>query len=232
MPSLKTPSGSIRFKSVALYFGVKQINKEIAAENLHILKEILDRRGVRFQLAFGTLLGAVREHDFISHDEDIDLAMLDEDRDSLLEALGELYEAGFRVCRFDRRDLLSLMRKGEYIDFYFYRPYADGLRSSSGWINLERHVAESIAITFKGEEYLVPADWEEYLVGEYGRDWRTPVKYNDYAMSPVKVVLFRLKERLKEILPDFLYFRLAAGPQRKMEEKSLSHLRRNLGLKI
>ena len=61
-------------KTIPLFPGVKRIDKEIAFENLCLLKSILDANGIKFQLAFGTLLGVVREHDFIDHDEDIDLA--------------------------------------------------------------------------------------------------------------------------------------------------------------
>ena len=232
MPTLPTPSGPIRFKSVALYPGVQQINKEIAAENLKLLKEILDRHGVQFQLAFGSLLGAVREHDFIDHDEDIDLAFMAEDRDTVLAAMPDLYKEGFRVCRYDRRDLVSVMRRGEYIDFYFYRPYGHGLRICSGWLNRESHITRSTTIEFKGERYNVPEQWEEYLVSEYGTGWRTPVKWNNYNMGRMAVTRLELKERLKDMLPKPLFMLLAGRAQRKLEERCKARLRKNLNYKI
>ena len=70
MPSVMTSHGAIRYKTIPLFPGVKRIDKEIAFENLCLLKSILDANGIKFQLAFGTLLGVVREHDFIDHDED------------------------------------------------------------------------------------------------------------------------------------------------------------------
>lgn len=228
MPILNTPGGPIRFKSVALYPGVKQIDKAMAAENLKILKNVLGECGVEFQLAFGSLLGAVREHDFIDHDEDIDLAFLDEDRDKVLAAMPRLYDAGFKVCRYDRRDLVSIMRKGEYIDLYFYRPYGDGLRICSGSLLIENHLVNSTTLDFKGDTYNIPARWEEYLVGVYGKDWRTPVKWNDYSMPASKVAFFEFKEKLKELLPDSIFMLLARRAQKKLEAKCKARLKRNL----
>ena len=73
MPKIKTPKGTYKFKLIPNYPGWKLIDKEKAFENLSIFKEIADRNGFKFFLAYGTMLGAVREKDFIDHDEDIDL---------------------------------------------------------------------------------------------------------------------------------------------------------------
>ena len=80
MPKIHTSSGTITYKTYPLYTGVKVINKEISQENLLLLKRILDNYSIFFGLIAGTLLGAVREHDFINHDEDTDLFFLEEDK--------------------------------------------------------------------------------------------------------------------------------------------------------
>ena len=69
--TIDTPKGKYRYKFVPIFEGIKPLNKEIANENLKLLKEVCDRNGLHFLLFFGTLLGAVREHDFIKHDEDV-----------------------------------------------------------------------------------------------------------------------------------------------------------------
>lgn len=228
MPSIITSHGTIRYKTIPLFPGVKRINKEIAIENLCLLKSILNTNGIKFQLAFGTLLGAVREHDFIDHDEDIDLAFLDEDRNALLDILPELMKVGFRVCRYDRRDLLSVIRKGEYIDFYFYRPWHKGYRICSGWVNLEKHLMHSTQIKFKGMYFSVPKDYEEYLVGEYGSNWHVPLQWNNYQQPKWKIKMFDIKERLKDLLPDGLYFLLAKKPEKALCAKCCKRLKKNL----
>lgn len=36
-------------------------------------KELLESQNIKFYLIYGTLLGAIREHSFISHDYDVDI---------------------------------------------------------------------------------------------------------------------------------------------------------------
>lgn len=232
MVKIKIGNKIVKFNWVALYPGVKMIDKEIASENLSLLQSLFDKNGIRFQLAFGTLLGAVRERDFISHDEDIDLALLDEDRDRFIEILPYLESYGFKLCRYDRRDLFSLIRKGEYIDLYFYRRWKDGLMYCSGWINLEKHITNSTVIEFKGNSYNVPENWEEYLIGEYGSDWRTPVKFNNYDIPFYKRKILVIKEFIKYNMPDRLFKYVTKKVEAKMVTKCLTQLSRNLKIKI
>ena len=232
MPLIKYGKCCYRYKLVPLYPGVKQINKSRAFENLILLKKILDRHGIPFQLAFGTLLGAIREKDFISHDEDIDLTFLDEDRERFFEILPELNESGFTICRFDRNDLISIMRQGEYIDLYFYRRLNSELRVCSGWVNLSRHITDSTKIVFKGFEFNIPRQWEEYLVGEYGSDWKTPVQWNNYSMNKVNRWLFAMKEHLKATIPRWLFMPLSQKVQQRLMGKCINRLQSNLNLTL
>ena len=53
---------------------VRQFHK-YGLEALEVFNKCMNENGHKYTLAFGTLLGAVREHGFIPHDNDIDLAM-------------------------------------------------------------------------------------------------------------------------------------------------------------
>lgn len=232
MPTINTPVGKIRYKTKALYLGVKRINKEIANENLLILKRILDSHKIPFQLHAGTLLGAKREHDFIDHDEDIDLALLDKYRNDILQIIPELASEGFEICRFDHRDLLSIMRRGEYIDFYFYKDYSKNLLSCSGWLVLRSHLENSVKYEFKGNYYDIPRDWEDYLVSQYGNNWKTPLKWNNYEMPKWKRMVFYVKEHLKDYIPGFILPYLLSHASKKLTKKSIERLKKNLNLDI
>ena len=102
---IKTPIGNYYYKYIPIYLGIKPINKVIAKENLLLLKSILDNNNVLFLLSFGTLLGAVREHDFISHDEDIDLILFKKDLPKFLSLLFVLRENGFEIVRYESKRL-------------------------------------------------------------------------------------------------------------------------------
>ena len=52
MPTIKTKNGNIKYKAKHLYVGVKQINKELAFENLKLLKSIFDQNGLKFVLTY------------------------------------------------------------------------------------------------------------------------------------------------------------------------------------
>ena len=66
MASIKLSDGRVfKYKVYPLYLGIKKIDREKAKENLLLLKKITDKAGLKFALAFGTALGAIREHNFI-----------------------------------------------------------------------------------------------------------------------------------------------------------------------
>ena len=233
MPKLQLPNGTIlKYKSVPLFLGCKQIDKEIAARNLRDLKNFLSSHGVEFILAYGTLLGAVREHDFISHDEDIDLMVDEKYREKFFNLLPELRKIGFEVCRYDRRSLLSIIKDGEYIDFYFFKPWRKGLYNSGGAVVLEEFVKETAPFEFKGEKYLAPKDYEKYLLSIYGPNWRTPIKFNNYNQPKYKIALFKLKEHMKDALPDMIYFHFANKKVAEQQERICNRLKKNLGMEI
>lgn len=225
MPRIKTPKGYIKYTTIPLYEGVKVIDKVKAEENLHILMPVLEKYGIRTQLAAGSLLGAMREHDFITHDEDIDLNILEEEKGSLFSALHDLLTLGFKVARYDRRGLISIIRNGEYIDFYIFSPYRNGLRYCSGMIFPKKFVEELKTMQFKGETFYVPRETEEYLTFEYGTNWKTPVIWNNYNMSKWKCFKFMLKERLKDYIPDALFFKLVIPAEKKLYEKYYNKLK-------
>lgn len=52
-----------------------------------IVTDILEKNGINYMISFGTLLGAVRHHDFIPWDDDFDLWIFDEDYDKAIQVL-------------------------------------------------------------------------------------------------------------------------------------------------
>jgi len=226
MPSIKIANGVVNYKTHPLFLGVKRIDKKLAAENLLLLKKFLELRNVSFGLIAGTLLGAVREKDFISHDEDIDLFILDEQKYIFLNLLPDLKKEGFDVARYDRRGLLSIIRNGEYIDIYFFTPLCDKIRHCCGWCVPEDFLLKTTTIKFKDNDFIVPFDYEGFLVYEYGHNWRTPIKWVDFEMPKWKRKLNEWKEKIKELLPDFIFYPMARRIEKKVLKKYESNLAR------
>lgn len=205
MAVIKTIRGLYKFKQVDLYLGKKQINKEIAKVNLLDIKKILDKGNLYYGLIFGVLLGAIREHDFITHDQDTDLFILSEDEEKFKLLLFEMQELGFNLIRYDRRGLYSVIRDGEYIDFYVFQPFQKGIRYSGSDYVLEKHLTRTIKINFQGEEFRIPADYIEFLEIYYGYDWQTPIIWSTYNLSKFKIIREKIIVKLKRALPKTIF---------------------------
>ena len=100
--------------------------REYALDALKRFDKCLEKNGFEYTLAFGTLLGAVRERGFIKHDLDIDVAMWhDEYSDSLRVCL---QESGFSLLHSFEIDNGDLGREETYvwnnipIDIFFFYP--------------------------------------------------------------------------------------------------------------
>ena len=224
MPKIKLTRGELYYKTIPIYEGVQRIDKVAALEDLKCLKTILDSCGVEFQLSAGTLLGAIREKDFIDHDEDIDLIVLAEQKQQLFDALPQMIAENFKIARYDRRGLLSIIRGRLYIDFYFFEKWKEGIRYCSGMVYPEELVVETMDYNFKGVNVKIPKEYVNVLRYEYGDDWMTPVKWFDYESSFIKKLLVRIKSQVKEILPDKLYFYLVRSSERKLYYRYLPKL--------
>lgn len=102
----------------------KKAMDKYGLETLVAADEVVSSFGGQMFLAFGTLLGAYREHDFIKHDNDIDVGLLASQRpDNMMDLM---LKAGFKlraqqyvkesgrivVDRFERKDV--------GIDFFYF----------------------------------------------------------------------------------------------------------------
>ena len=201
MASIQTPQGKLYYKPVNLYLGIKQIDRDVAYKNLVILLNVMEQNKILVSPAYGTLLGIVRENNFIEWDEDIDLFVLEEDKQKLLNVFWELKKVGFELVRVDRGGLLySVMRHGEYIDFYIMQKLTPEIRYSGGGFMLDRHLTEVTDWTFRDVNVKIPKDYNECLTLLYG-DWKTPVKYADFHLSKQKVFMIKIINKIKMSLP-------------------------------
>ena len=158
-------------------------------EALLAAKAALENVGVPWFASFGTLLGLIREGDFISYDTDIDLgiwpeAPLDRVVASMQEhefVLRPKYSNGEIVPLHDRlKDTVNValyFRDKIALDLYVHYPVKNKIRSGLmvGPETLWYEVTEFSLKTsdFLGHQVPIPADPELYLQENYG-EWRTP----------------------------------------------------------
>ena len=204
MAYLKYKKQKFYYKLRPLYEGLKVMNGAIAMHNLIEFKTIADEYNFKFQLGYGTLLGAIREHDFIAHDEDIDLVAEYSQLDVLMEMLPKLIECGFEIARWDDRGFISVIRDEEYIDIYLFREMTEKIMICCGEPIPRQFFDETSTITFNGCDFLIPTLYEKLMVFLYGDDWRVPVMCNDYAPSRIRRFKACLFTYIKYYVPNFL----------------------------
>ena len=166
------------------YETISAISTEDAKELLETTKKLFDMCDIRFSLAFGTLLGAVRDNGIIKGDEDVDIFI--ESEEKLRCNLPFLYENGLKVCRIIEHCLYSFHTKNNsFIDVYI----KDKLPFSywSIWcyhlykMTLPKwYVYKYDTINFLGIDCLVPHKPERILAFWYGKDWRIPISGHHY----------------------------------------------------
>lgn len=186
-----------------VFAGGPEITFEQAQEVLFRAKEILDRLGIRFWLIYGTLLGAVRENSFISHDFDVDIQtdMIEE----TIAAIPVFDAAGMKLIRVDPGRILTFrIEEGAYIDIYFKRRAPFPLNLWCTWLNgnivpkkLFRGLTE---MQFLGRTFMVPQAPERLLEFFYGKSWHTPIKgvHGRYDIYPVYAYR-KLKKEISNI---------------------------------
>ena len=76
MAKIRTPKGVYSYTPINVNFSNKIINRDIAFENLKVVVRILRDANIQVSPAYGTLLGIIRENNFIEWDTDIDLPMI------------------------------------------------------------------------------------------------------------------------------------------------------------
>ncbi len=181
MMKIDTINGIYEYKELSFQNGSKYIDRKVSKDNLLEVRLILEKNEICFGLIYGTLLGAIRENNFIEHDEDTDIFILAEDKEKLLSTLFELRQAGFEVGRYDGK-LLSIVRNGEYIDIYEFIKKSKSLRECDGYVIRSHYLEELKFFSFLGEMFRIPENAELLLVDLYGKDWMVP-KVNEPASN-------------------------------------------------
>ena len=170
------------------------------------LKKILDQADIKFWLTCGTLLGAVRNHDFIPYDDDIDLIVLAGDWNSKI--FSKLEIAGFRPIfrKIQTKKTVYTKKRGIPIDLFLYYYYfpADSFVfprkcHDPKFREIPRNLLEKETfIKFLGEKFRIPYESVKLLTSMYGSSWKTPQKKYESSWREQRIFQPIIKDKLEK----------------------------------
>ncbi len=170
----------------------QQVFQENAREVLRLFVTCMEEQGIKYTLAFGSILGAIREHGFIKYDLDIDTAMwIDDFKPEMVEALERagftwLFSHKIDDGRLGREDTFEY--HGVRIDIFYFYPAVDQLPYCCDFLmeqGMELHQRlprrleipfsrERRKVSFEGMEVYLPDNAEEFCEYRYGADYMIP----------------------------------------------------------
>lgn len=207
MARIKTSKGFLDYDSHLLYFGNKVMNREVMLDNLRVLSVYLEKIGINWGPAFGTLIGIVRNDDFQPWKPLFDIYILKEDEERFKDVLWFLIEDGFKLVRYERRGYYYVERRGEYIKVYVLGKISPDVRHTAGAFYIhDKYLQNTVKWNFKGIEKNVPIDVDEYLTFNYGEDWIIPKQTTVYSTSKILCYWHWMKVLLQDYLPDSICY--------------------------
>ena len=167
------------------YETIRPISLEDGKVLISRTKELFDSIGLNFYLAFGTLLGAVRDKAIIKGDEDIDVFI--ENENLLLTNLPFLSQNGLKVIRIHKGILYSFrLNEKSYIDVYIlsslpiYNLWSIYCLKLSSFITPKKYFRRFQEIDFLDNKFMCPKDPEKLLEFWYGKNWRIPQRGHEF----------------------------------------------------
>lgn len=206
MAIIKTSKGLLEYKSHLLYFGSKTINKKSMLDNLKLLSNCLDKIDINWGPAFGTLIGIIRNDDFLPWNPVLDLYILKEDEERFKDALWMLTDIDFELVRYERRGLYYLRRNDEWIKIFVLHKISSDVRHTGGSDFLhEKYIQNTVKWDFKGIKLNVPQEVDEYLTFQYG-EWIVPQQTVWYEQGFIKQLIHWSETWIQDHLPDSIYY--------------------------
>lgn len=162
----------------------RNIYQRAAYNHLKELAPLLDKMDITWWCEAGTCLGAVRDKDFIPHDSDIDIGIVEHSKSEYIKKF--LYDKGWAFLREfgtpDNGYEMALSKHGVKVDLFFF--YEEGSKLwHSAWVGKKQlflDFPKDLILPVRREKFLdmevnLPYNPEEYLTCRYG-DWHKIVK--------------------------------------------------------
>jgi hypothetical protein len=176
-----------RIKDKWYFYKRTEDNKNALVRDMSTLSSFIkDKFNLDIYLTYGTLLGIIRENNFIAHDNDVDFAYMSK-QSNLTDILHEFYGLSLilqnhgllsKVCSNGHLHVWSPNKRNKfdlwtsYIlnNKYYLVPLFDGKIDTSIILPLKQ-------LTFKQQNFLIPNQSELFLDAAY-QNWKTPILDN------------------------------------------------------
>lgn len=195
-------------------------NEYFKAEGAHLLQlfaSTLNQHNIPFWLDYGTLLGFYRDHDFISHDFDLDFGTKMEYSEDIRRIL---ISAGFKLIKeYHVDDSMGLEECYKFghttLDVFYYQPTSNDNEISCYSFRhfnrvKNRDVGKKVPVgvqevinpfiglskvRFKDSDIFVPQNTEEYLIANYGKDYMIPNPKFNWMKDATNIKIFTYEEK-------------------------------------
>lgn len=181
---------------------VKESFKKYGEEALQLFHACMEKNGYTYTLAFGSILGAIREKGFIKHDFDIDTYLWYEDFNP--QMILDLEQSGFKWIsnylisegKLGREDTFEY--KGVRIDVFYLYKSDKGLPYSCIYVPINENditdqrmprridlpvSRERVLVPFESVKAYIPSNAVEYCELRYGPNYMIPDANWDWANS-------------------------------------------------
>ncbi len=141
---------------------------------------------------YGTLLGIIRNNDFIENDDDIDLLLNISDLNNFLNDLDEKNVVYRKHIKKNEIPVIQCFYENiGPIDIYVYNEYKNDdilIKWDGGQLYAKKDIFPLKEIIFYDKKCLIPNNSEEILRQIYGKDWMIPTskKYKWKDMTEVR----------------------------------------------